>query len=75
MSEVIITLKPGADAEKARRELEARGLKSPQLLEAIGVVTGDADEAAAESLRSVDGVAAVEKGQTVQLPPPDSPLQ
>jgi len=75
MAEIIVTLKPGADAEKARRELEAKGLKSPQVLEAIGVVTGDADDAAAESLRGVEGVHAVEKGQTVQLPPPDSPIQ
>jgi hypothetical protein len=74
MDDFIVTLKPGANVEKTRRELEAAGLKSPQFLEAMGVLTGQADSATEEKLRAVEGVDAVERDQKVQLPPPDSPL-
>jgi hypothetical protein len=40
------------------------------------VITGAVDdEAAMESIAAIDGVAAVEPAQRVQIPPPDEPVQ
>lgn len=61
--------------ETVALELRAAGLAVERELTTIGVITGRAEAARMESLRAVDGVADVELGRTIQLPPPDSPVQ
>ncbi|HVL31828.1 MAG TPA: hypothetical protein VM299_06290 [Solirubrobacteraceae bacterium] len=42
----------------------------------IGVITGVADDPGQlAALQALDGVASVEVGREVRLPPPDSPIQ
>jgi hypothetical protein len=56
--------------------LQEAGLRLGQVLAATGVVTGSVeDDAAAERLAAVDGVAAVEPVQEIFIPPPDAPIQ
>ena len=55
-------------------ELAAAGFDVDERLDAIGVVTGWADDDAIERLRAIDGVTVEPEGD-VQLPPPDAPLQ
>jgi hypothetical protein len=63
---------PGAAATV--EELVAAGFEIEERLDAIGVITGWADDDAIERLRSIDGVT-VERERDVQLPPPDAPVQ
>ncbi len=55
--------------------LQAAGMQVEQTLETIGVITGSCESSQISSLSGVAGVANVERGQEVQLPPFDSPLQ
>ena len=55
--------------------LKKAGLTKIKKMEAIGIVSGDADPAKVEKLKEVKGVRAVEESAWVQLPPPDSPIQ
>lgn len=56
--------------------LQDAGLRLVAVLPATGAITGAVqDQAAIESLEAVEGVAAVEQSQEVQLPPPDEPIQ
>ncbi len=69
---------PGHDAEASPspspETLVDAGLDIDERLDAIGVVTGWADDDAIERLRAIDGVT-VEPETDVQLPPPDAPVQ
>jgi hypothetical protein len=57
-------------------ELSRAGLRVGKTLPGTGVITGSvADAGVTEALRGVAGVAAVEVNRTVQLPPPDAPVQ
>ena len=51
------------------------GLKVEQELELLGMMSGSIDSAKLEKLSNVPGVAAVERSQEYQLPPPDSEVQ
>jgi precorrin-3B methylase len=53
--------------------LRAAGLRDEQVLEAAGVITGQADDV--DSLRQVAGVAAVEVARGIDIGPPDAPVQ
>ena len=55
--------------------LRDQGMRVDQVLDTVGVITGEVDPSQADSLRAVDGVASVDPQQQVQLPPPDSPVQ
>jgi hypothetical protein len=56
--------------------LREAGLRVDQALASTGVITGSVDDAAAmQSLSAVEGVAAVESSQEIQIPPPDAPIQ
>lgn len=56
-------------------DLQAAGMQVEQTLETIGVITGSCESSQISSLSRVAGVASLEPGQEVQLPPSDSPLQ
>jgi len=62
------------DFSKTCVELKKRGLKIDSALDAIQVVTGEIDPAKIPALKSVPGVT-VEPEPTIQLPPPDAPVQ
>lgn len=68
----VITASDARPLAAIAEDLAKAGLKSVQVLEAIGLVTGSADEAAADRLREVDGVSAVEAEVPVDIGPPDS---
>lgn len=74
MAEVIVTLHEGADAAAIETALEGMGYKPGQRLGELGMLTGHADDALAERLRGVPGVAAVEGSQPIQLAPPNEGL-
>lgn len=61
-------------AEVVKR-IEQAGLKVDQQLDTIGVITGSIDSDNIDQLDQVEGVAAVERSRSFQLPPPDSPTQ
>ncbi|HET8757321.1 MAG TPA: hypothetical protein VFM58_14985 [Solirubrobacteraceae bacterium] len=73
--EVVITLEPGhvADIGEVAGALRAAGLRDAQILEAAGVITGHADDP--EPLRLVPGVGTVEVSRTIDIGPPDAPVQ
>jgi hypothetical protein len=51
------------------------GLVVEEEMPEAGVVAGSIDPKRLRALRDVDGVEAVERERTIQLPPPDSPVQ
>lgn len=55
--------------------LRAAGVEVHQALEALGTVTGSVDSTALESVRALEGVAAVETSRSFRLGPPDSGIQ
>ncbi len=69
MTELIITLAPGADRKGVAERLKAAGFRLEQELEALAMLTGHADPEAVARLGAVEGVAAVEESQPVRIPP------
>ncbi len=55
--------------------LQSAGMEVDEVLPTLGAVTGSADAGQLTALADVEGVAAVEPARTIQLPPPDSPVQ
>jgi hypothetical protein len=51
------------------------GLVVEEEMREAGVVAGSVDRKHMSALRAVAGVEAVERERTIQLPPPDSPVQ
>ena len=69
----VVTTSPDRAFGEVARELADAGLAIEQELDAIGVVIGAGDEATAEKLRAVRGVADVSPDAPVDIGPPDSP--
>ncbi len=61
----------GAVAE----ELRSVGMDVGAVMDDLGVVSGSVEPEKMERLAAVSGVAAVEVGREVHIPPPDSPVQ
>jgi hypothetical protein len=56
--------------------LQRAGLRLGDVLPAAGAITGSVDDLELlPELSAVEGVAAVEPEQEIQLPPPDEPVQ
>lgn len=53
----------------------AAGMRVDQVLDQVGVICGTAPEGCAPRLQALDGVDAVELGETYLVNPPDSPVQ
>jgi hypothetical protein len=53
--------------------LQRAGLRLGDVLPAVGAITGSVDDPTA--LAEIEGVAAVERAQEFQLPPPDAEVQ
>ena len=56
-------------------QLSERGLTVDQVLDGLGMITGDAARERQPALREVPGVASVDEDVTFQLPAPHSPIQ
>ena len=69
-----VTLSPDEPLSAVRRDLEGVGFSIDQVLEAIGVVTGQADEQTAKKARGVKGVQDVSPEGEVDIGPPDAPV-
>jgi len=69
----VITTSPDRAFGEVARELSAAGFDIQEQLEAIGVVVGAADDAVAERLKGVKGVADVSPDAPIDIGPPDSP--
>ena len=55
-----------------RKQLTDAGFKIEQAMDEIGVITGHSDEAVAEKIRGLHGVADVAPDQEIDIGPPDS---
>jgi hypothetical protein len=55
--------------------LRASGLRVERVLETLGTVTGLIPRSKIADIERLDGVSSVEQERTIQLPPPDSPVQ
>jgi hypothetical protein len=64
----------GSIAEVAD-QLRSHGMRVDQVLDLLGVITGEVEETRCRELAAVAGVTSVDPSQPVQLPPPDSPVQ
>jgi hypothetical protein len=68
----IVTLAGDETPPKVVEALRAQGFKVDQVLEAVGVITGQASTETVERLRSLPSVQAIEPDQAIQLPDPDA---
>ncbi len=66
----VVTLAPGCDVAAARRGLTEAGFEVQSVMDAIGVITGAASDAAADRARGVEGVADVAEDQAIDIGPP-----
>jgi len=57
------------------RRLENAGLKIDDVQEATGTITGTISANKVRTLTKLEGVAAVEEGRRVSIPPPESEVQ
>jgi len=55
--------------------LRDRGMDVADVLAELGIITGSVPQVRQSALMEVDGVISVDADQTIQLPPPDSPVQ
>ena len=77
MTAVIVTVD---DAHLARmgavaQTLREHGLQVDQVLDEVGVISGQLPAGRPLATLQVDGLAAVEEARRIQLPPPDAPVQ
>jgi hypothetical protein len=61
--------------EGIAERLSASGMRVTNVLKGVGTVTGQISRSKIADIERLDGVSAVEEERTVQLPPPDSPVQ
>jgi hypothetical protein len=76
--EVNITVDEGhlGALEVVAERLRAAGLRRGQTLPAIGSITGTVDDPRQlEDLKAVQGVQVAELSRSIDLPPPDAPVQ
>jgi uncharacterized membrane-anchored protein len=61
--------------EEVAAHLRKSGMHVDQVLNEIGVISGSVPDDRRQLLQTVTGVQSVEDTATVQLPPPESPVQ
>ncbi len=70
MSDWVVTLDGSRPVAEVRDDLARAGFQGMQSLEAIGVITGRADAAAAQKARTLRGVGDVAGDTPVDIGPP-----
>lgn len=73
--QVSLTIADGADLQQVADALRKQGLTIGEVMEGLGVITGEADETSLDKLRATQHVEAVEQSRRIKLPPKDSPVQ
>jgi hypothetical protein len=71
---VVVTVSGDRHIHEVARDLKASGLESPQVLDAIGIVTGSAAPTSIAKLKKVRGVQDVSEDHPVSIGPPGSPI-
>jgi hypothetical protein len=66
-----VTAAPGAPLDEIARTITAAGFAVDDVLTAIGCITGSAEPAVAERVRSVPGVTDVSEEPVVNVGPPE----
>ena len=61
--------------EEVAAHLRSSGMQVDQVFNEIGVISGSVPDDRRQLLKTVTGVQSVEVAATVQLPPPESPVQ
>lgn len=61
--------------EELAERLAGAGMQVDQVLAAVGVITGSAQDEQLAAIATLEGVAAVEQQSTFQLAPPDADVQ
>ena len=56
-------------------QLTAKGMKVDKVMAAVGVISGSVASTKMSDLKKVKGVMSVEEEITIELSPPDSPVQ
>ncbi|MDP3748326.1 MAG: hypothetical protein Q8Q88_14905 [Phenylobacterium sp.] len=69
----VVTAAPERSLPEIAKTLSDQGFSIDQQLDDIGVLMGSADEALAERIRGLPGVADVSPDEDVDIGPPDSP--
>lgn len=64
----IVTLAGDESPTQMAERLRARGFVVDQVLEAVGVITGQAAASTVEQLRALPGLQSIEPEQQIQLP-------
>jgi len=76
MSEQNVTVTTdGRDIDATVESLRAAGMTVTDVHPEIGIVSGSVAPANRDSLKAVEGVAAVEADQSFEIAPPDSDVQ
>jgi hypothetical protein len=55
--------------------LRSKGMEVEQVLDSVGIITGDTREDRRTDLESVAGVASVDQEMSFHVPPPDADVQ
>jgi hypothetical protein len=71
---VVVTVAGDRPIHEVVRDLKASGLQAPQVLDAIGVVTGSAASNSIAKLKKVRGVQDVSLDHKVDIGPPGAPV-
>ncbi|MEB3324335.1 MAG: hypothetical protein VKM17_03240 [Cyanobacteriota bacterium] len=66
----IVTLDGNESPTQVVKRLQAEGFVVEQVLDAVGVITGQASAETVAALRSLPGLQAIEPDQMIQLPNP-----
>lgn len=70
----IVTTTGDRSLADIKKDLTKTGFKVKQVLDAIGCITGAADDAVVKKLRSIHGVADVSPDTPIDIGPPDAPV-
>jgi hypothetical protein len=71
---VVVTVAGDRPIHEVVRDLKASGLQAPQVLDAIGIVTGSAASNSIAKLKKVRGVQDVSLDHKVDIGPPGAPV-
>jgi len=71
---VVVSVDPERFSDVVQSAVDA-GLEVDEEMPAVGVVSGRVPPESLGALTDVEGVEAVERERTFQLPPPDAPVQ
>ena len=71
----LVTVDPDSDPEAVAADLMSHGFQVDNVMKEIGIISATTDANDVSSVRSLQGVSAIEEDQEVKIPPPDSPVQ